>query len=489
MAAIGLLFVDDGSAQDGDDAGGDDPAPDPQERQGPLKMQAFGVGSDNVIGTDGRDQLELGDGDDIADGGAADDRLFGEEGNDQIWGGTGDDRIFLGEGNDFNYSVENPQAEQVAGNDFIRGGDGEDWIVDFLGSNTIYGDLGADIVDGVDGNGEAESPDALYGGFGKDIIAGDNGDLMSGGADMDAFFVVLNAGPVEPAVITDYEKGEGLFVTVPLAFQNQDAELVQSGGGLDLLLGGEVILRVEGVSDPDDVDLFFSAMDVADQTITPGQLVLGTQGDDQVSTGNGDDAVFAGRGDDDISTGNGEDYISLRTSFPFAPEGALGWGDNTVNAGSGDDRVLGGLGDDHVQGGKGNDLIEGGGGADVLAGGDGNDFIDAFDVDNPAADRLFGGQGDDRMFVNDGDVVTGGSGRDVIDIEEFQPGDAAVRVTDFNPAQDTLRVAVDGGDTAITAEASGQDTRIFVGNREVAILEGLRPSQIPARAIQVSRYA
>ncbi len=495
MAAIGLLFIDDNDApdetSDRDDPDMPDPIdePTPQEKPEPLLMQVFGASSDNVTGTDGRDQLELGDGDDIANGAGADDRLFGEEGNDQVAGGAGDDRIFLGDGNDRNFTVEDQDPDQVAGDDFIRGGAGEDILIDFLGSNTIYGGLGTDLVDGVDGNGEPESGDELYGGFGRDIIAGDNGDVMTGGADMDSFFVVLNAGPIEPAVITDYEPGEGLFVTVPLAFQGEDAELVENGDGLDLMLSGTVILRLEGVTDPDEVDLFFDSMDVADQTIMPGELALGTQADDDIRTGSGDDAVFAGRGDDEISTGAGDDYISLRTSFPFAGEGSLGWGDNTVNAGSGDDRVLGGMGDDMVQGGAGQDLILGGGGADKLWGGDGNDVIDAFDVDNPAPDSVFGGTGDDRMVLNDGDEATGGAGRDIFDIEEFARGDDVVRVTDFRPGQDILRVGVDGGNMDVRTEASGNDTRIFVGNREVALLEGVRPSDVPARSVQVSSYA
>ncbi len=491
MAAIGLLFVDDGgSAPDApDDNPPDDPETPTENQQNPLEMQIFGAKSDDVVGTDGRDQLNLGGGDDTADGGAADDRLFGEDGNDQVWGGAGNDQIFLGEGNDSNYSLVDPDPEQVAGDDFIRGGDGDDQIVDFLGSNTIYGDLGADLVDGVDGNGEPESRDELYGGFGRDIIAGDNGDVMSGGADMDSFFVVLNAGPVEPAVITDYEKGEGLFVTVPLAFQGEDAILEQNGNGLDLVLGGAVILRLEGVDDPDDVDLFFSAMDTADHTVVPGELALGTQGDDQIKTGHGDDAIFAGRGDDEIASGNGDDYVSLRTSFPFAAEGSLSWGDNTVHAGAGDDRVLGGLGDDQVQGGAGRDLIEGGGGADILRGGDGADYIDAFDADGPAADTVNGGNGDDRMFLDDGDKATGGTGRDVFEIPEFVRGDAVVRITDFKAGQDTIRIGVDGGDMTIRAEADGDDTRLFVGTREVAVLEGVRPGDVPSRAVSVSSYA
>ncbi len=492
MAAIGLLFIDHGDGGSGDDGDADADTTrkltsDPDDQL--LILQSFGDDGDSVIGTDGRDQLELGGGDDIADGGAANDRLFGEDGNDQVAGGPGDDRIFLGAGSDANFWIDAPNAEQVAGDDFIRGGDGEDTLVDFLGRNTIYGELGADLIDGVDGNGEAESPDELYGGYGRDVVAGDNGDLLSGGADMDAFFVVLNAGPIEPAVISDYEVGEGIFITVPLAFQGQDPVLESNGGGVDVRLGGEVILRIEGVNDPDDVDFFFGAQDIADQTVTPGALRLGTQGDDQISTGSGDDAVFAARGDDEISTGAGDDYISLRTTYPFAAEGSLGWGNNSVQAGSGDDRVLGGFGDDTISGGMGRDLIEGGGGADTLYGGDGADVIDGYDLDNPKSDVLFGGNGDDRLILDDGDIATGGHGQDVFDIEEFARGDAIVRITDFEPGRDQIEIGVEGNDLTVRFARDGDDTRVFVGSSEVALIEGLRPSEIPARAVQVSSYA
>lgn len=477
FASVGLLFVGDTPSEPGD--------PTPEE----PNLKTFGDDDDSVTGTTGSDVFRFGDGDDIGDGAEGNDLLFGEDGDDQISGGPGDDRIFLGDGADRNFVATNSNPDQVAGDDLIRGGDRSDLIIDFLGSNTIYGDLGPDFLDTVDAAGEPDTPDSLFGGFGADVLAGDGGDIMSGGAAEDVFFVILSGGGGDPAVITDYEAGERLSVTVPLAFQDQTATLQPFEGGLNLMLGDQVILRLEGVTDPGTVALDFTAGDIADQTIQPGELALGTKGDDALTTGDGDDAVFTGRGDDVVRTGAGDDYISLRGARPFEVAGSLGWGSNDVDAGTGDDRVLGGMGNDLVRGGGGNDLIVGGGGTDSLFGGTGNDLIDAFDNDPGGADIVDAGAGDDRLLLDDGDRASGGSGRDTFDAVDYAAGDAPITITDFNPAQDSLSAFVTGGSTTVTYELNGTDTEVRIGNRLVFTLENIRPADLRDTTVAVSRGA
>ncbi|NDC58672.1 MAG: calcium-binding protein, partial [Alphaproteobacteria bacterium] len=85
----------------------------------------------------------------------------------------------------------------------------------------------------------------------------------------------------------------------------------------------------------------------------------------------------------------------------------------------GNDQLRGGEGDDLLDGGDGDDVINGDGGSDVLLGGAGVDFlVDSFGD----ADQLFGGDGNDTLFVTrtvapaslsgTGIVLDGGAGRD-----------------------------------------------------------------------------
>jgi Ca2+-binding RTX toxin-like protein len=63
----------------------------------------------------------------------------------------------------------------------------------------------------------------------------------------------------------------------------------------------------------------------------------------------------------------------------------------------GADRIDGGAGNDVLVGGAGNDTLEGNLGRDVLLGGAGADSIDAWDG---ARDRIDGGPGSDRAWVD-----------------------------------------------------------------------------------------
>lgn len=480
LAASGLLFVDTAS---GTNAPDDDDLNTPD----PVKFRTLGGGDNDITGTDGPDQLRLGDGDDVANGMAGDDRLFGEDGSDQVAGGAGNDAIFLGEGADRNFVAGDTQLDQLAGDDLVRGGGGSDVLVDFLGTNTLYGDLGADVLDATDVSGDAASPDTLFGGYGEDVLAGDAGDQFHGGAGRDEFYVAFDAAPNAPAVIHDYRPGEPIELSVPLTFADPAVKLVETKDGVDLRLAGETLVHLKGVERAADVVVNLVAVDIADQTITPGELALGSQGDDELNTGDGDDAVFAGRGADDISTGAGDDYVSLRTARPLEAEGELGWGRNTVDAGGGDDRVLGGQSDDDVTAGAGDDLVLGGGGQDILRGGQGDDVLDAVDADAQSADSVHGGAGDDRLVLDDGDIATGGKGADAFEAVDYRSGDAPVHITDFEPGYDTLSATVTGNNLAVRFDAVGDDTIVKVGNRTVFVLEGLTPDALAMTEVAVSR--
>lgn len=131
----------------------------------------LGSGDDSATGGVGDDSLNGQSGDDRLNGGAGNDRVSGGTGDDVIWAGSGDDRLFGGQGNDVVYS---------------NGGD-----------------------------------DRLVGGAGRDVLVaddrGDGRDIMTGGADADAF--VFFTGPGAPTsgriIIRDYDANEDMLWTGP----------------------------------------------------------------------------------------------------------------------------------------------------------------------------------------------------------------------------------------------------------------------------------
>ncbi|RMF62902.1 MAG: endonuclease, partial [Cyanobacteria bacterium J069] len=118
--------------------------------------------------------------------------------------------------------------------------------------------------------------------------------------------------------------------------------------------------------------------------------------------------------------------------------------------------LCGGNGRDNLTGKNGNDILSGGNGRDTLNGGAGNDLID-------------GGNGPD--------LLTGGSGRDTFVLTRTARGDT---ITDFTDTVDFLGLS--GGLTfgQLTVTASGNNTRIKLGNETLATLNGVAATLITA---------
>ena len=79
-----------------------------------------------------------------------------------------------------------------------------------LGSNTIFGDLGSDVIFSFDVADPVASPDTVSGGYGADTIFADDGDVVSGGAGTDRFFISGEFNSVdvleeEAVVISDFD--------------------------------------------------------------------------------------------------------------------------------------------------------------------------------------------------------------------------------------------------------------------------------------------
>ncbi|MFP6765720.1 MAG: hypothetical protein VB858_18970, partial [Planctomycetaceae bacterium] len=245
---------------------------------------ATGNGDDVVIGSpDIAISADGGDGDDVLTGFLGSDTLIGGDGDDAILGGEGADSIDAGNGNDVVFGE--------AGDDTILGDDGGD---------TISGGDGDDSLIGHDGN------DAINGNTGADTIFGDLGDdLVDGGDGADRIFGGAGKDTID---------GSGGNDTI---FGNGGVDSLQGGDNEDSIRGGSSNDEVSGGAGND--------------------LLLGDAGNDTIRGGDGDDTAYGAGGDDDI-------------------DGQLG--NDALFGNSGNDSVCGGRGSDSLEGDAGNDLLQ-----------------------------------------------------------------------------------------------------------------------------------
>jgi Ca2+-binding RTX toxin-like protein len=380
-----------------------------------------------------------------------------------VSGGAGDDKVFLGDGADQTAALNEDGSFDTAGmegDDLIRGGNGRDILIDALGSNTIYGDLGYDRISTVDDDTSQDTPDTVFGGFGEDVMFVDHGDVVSGGAHDDRFQVITDVEG-DAVTITDFEDGDTPYLRDAnggyVIQERITTELTADGEDTNVLLDGVVAVILEGTTVRAD-----GAID--NPTAPP---IFGTLEADTLEIGEFGDRVIGFDGDDVISFAAGEDTTGR---------------DMDVMGGSGDDTITLGLGDDSVQGGLGADTIFSGGDSDEFYGGYCNDILNS--AGDPA-DTVFGGAGDDTFYADGGDALIGGTGANEYNINFSDPAATAVAIDDFDPATEQLNIdvslALDAVPT-ITYEiaASGSGTNLLVDGNVVAFLVGVDPSTLNA---------
>ncbi len=171
------------------------------------------VFTDVLSGGAGNDVIYTGLGRDVVYGGLGDDLIFGELGSDFLLGNDGNDTIYTSQ----NYSGV---FQEIGGNSYADGGNGDDTIMLSGLSDTAYGGAGNDVIDiyglnctayAGDGNDlilGGIGNDYLYGGVGADVITGDWGNdyvLGGTGADQFVFIADLHTGDVD--YVADFEFG------------------------------------------------------------------------------------------------------------------------------------------------------------------------------------------------------------------------------------------------------------------------------------------
>ena len=326
----------------------------------------------------------------------------------------------------------------LAGDDIVFAATGNDLVSGGAGADTLYGGEGDDTLSGgADG-------DRLVGGAGNDTLLGGAGsDTLSGGAGRDS----LDGGAGDDVYLWTGDQSGGVR-----NYQVGDPENPLTDGS---------ITDAEGV-DPGSAGN--SRTDTyADSGVNDSDTLLGTGGADNISL------QFDGRrlsGIEVIDGGAGNDILDMASHL-------YSQGATTLIGGEGDDSAWGNLGDDLISGGSGNDWLAGNSGDDTLSGGTGNDRVEGL-ADNDllsggaGADSLSGGAGDDALDGGSGDdLLSGGLGADTLtggDGGDTFAGTAAEldgdRITDYDAAQDKLRVAGATDQLAVTLTAEDGVTTV-----------------------------
>jgi Ca2+-binding RTX toxin-like protein len=238
-------------------------------------------------------------GNDYIAGGANDDTIFGQLGNDVIQGDGSIDLTVGAYRDAAGLLVLAPSVEAASdGDDYIEGGGGSD---------VVFGNLGRDdIIGGSSGlfslASKAQRPDAadfLFGGAGTDVARNDDSALH--GRDSDN--IVGDNGTILRLV----SAGTGGATAYRTFTYDNYGEAVR-------LLPRAVQLLDYTPGGPD-----FDPAALAGDVVGNDE-VHGESGDDTVYVGGGNDVVFGDAGDDDLIGGWGHDWISGGTGV----DGILG---------------------------------------------------------------------------------------------------------------------------------------------------------------------
>ncbi|MGF1496903.1 MAG: calcium-binding protein [Elainellaceae cyanobacterium] len=231
---------------------------------------------------------------------------------------------------------------------------------------------------------------------------------------------------------------------------------------------GQAAIAWQSVGQDGDENGIFGQRFTVDGSIpaTPdADPILGSGDDDQLN-GSRDNDLIRGRGGDDTIRGRAGDDV-LRG----------GGGSDMLAGAKGSDRLFGGGSDDILKGGGDDDTSRGGSGDDTIRGNGGNDSL----TGNGGNDTLVGGNGDDELTGGNGDdtlVGNGGADRFVLEINS-----GTDTIQDFRSGRDLLALADGLEFDDLETERRGSGTAILFEGEAVALLSGIRPSEISAEDV------
>lgn len=302
-------------------------------------------------------------------GGSKSDTLTGLIFNDHLYGGGGNDTLngLLG----FDY------LEGNAGNDLLYGGDDADHLLGGTGDDQLVGEGGNDILEGGQGNDTY----AFTGTFGHDIIK-----------DSDGIGSIVISG-VTLSTLTQSAKDSIIYYD-NLTNPTRKAILIHEGDTDSLIIS--------------------TVTKTGDRIVDSGNSVTIKNWNSQLSITLQDAPVVAA--DTNVFTANDNTHknsLTYSNAFDSNPN-ARQANYTAINAtGTATNDLLMGLdsGKDTLIGGAGNDVISSGftGVSDYS--------IDSANsvINNPGADSIDGGAGDDYIVATAGAVAHGGDDNDVLD--------------------------------------------------------------------------
>ena len=295
-----------------------------------------------------------------------------------INGGNGHDIIYAGEieGHDANGDfIGSTKTTGVT----INGGGGHDYIIGSAGNDTLNGTKGQNYINGGDGDdtligGDLSELDENYGYY-KYV----NNELIGGKGNDTIWSVTQEEGYQGGTTYFDnYMEGNEGNDTI---YANGYRDTVYAGSGDDEIHSWKVSGGSEG-------------------------RIFGEEGNNRIYLyGDGCQRVEVGDGDNLIDTTKSTGRNGIVT----------GNGNNTINGGGGEDIITAGFGVNTVNAGGGNDTVEVWGDGSIVDGGAGNDTITAY-----GTTTVNGGSGDDVIYINNGDhgsvsnlTINGNDGNDI----------------------------------------------------------------------------
>ncbi|EYD75630.1 secreted hemolysin-type calcium-binding protein bacteriocin, putative [Rubellimicrobium mesophilum DSM 19309] len=396
----------------GDAGGGDDEVVLSEDLAISARLGG-GLGDDMLGGGAADDTLDGGEDDDILTGNSGNDTLRGGGGKDVLLGGSGADALDGGAGQDiasYRHSAAgvtinsqtgvlhsgDAEGDTLAGIEVIEGsGHGDTLVASNLGGMMLLGAGGDDSLTG--GTGK---DDVLMGGAGNDLLVSlGSATILIGGMGDDTYRVDS----------TDDVIAENLGGEVPSG-SDSGTDLVMAS--VDWTLG----------------DLLENLTITGAARVAIGNAlantITGTAGNDTIDSGGGIDLLIGGQGDDTYridragdhvteSSGAGRDTIEMRVAnFTGVVAGAAVFDMGTDAANVENLVVVDGGRDTEITGNALGNEVRGNAAMDTLHGGDGDDILDG---GSDGGDHLFGDGGDDTIQVSfhSRDVeVDGGAGID-----------------------------------------------------------------------------
>jgi Ca2+-binding RTX toxin-like protein len=316
---------------------------------------------------------------------------------------------------------------------------------------------------------------AVNGTVGDDHLVGQGGNAFSGGTGNDLF--VVNYGgtgawsALNASTIADFTAGEDVISLIDLNLTDamflDMVEQTVVGGDLVISLKGNDLVTLTGVTETLDLKADFMLINRAVNDTLTGtagdDFLVGDAGENLILGVDGDDTIWGMEGDDFLNGGNDADVILGNEGNDQIGGGAQA---DLIYAGFGDDTVWGGYGKDKIYMNDGDDVFNdiaqfNAFGNDMVFGGDGNDVFNGVGGN----DTYFGGNGTDRLLGAVGDDrLTGGADADIFAFVAGA-GHGNDTIADFEDGLDKIEISGVGfGDLTINDTASGAVVSWFDGS-------------------------